>query len=149
MENNSDFTLLEILKMAKEIVINEHVDQRAEVHNQWLLDSDLLWKSRKLRLAYPTIPPYPTEIDIVVRAKVLMDFLNSKTVSDNRPTVSQETLLPTTAKVVDTEPQSIIEKDPVPMSGNLLSNVEHDNSTKLSMLQHFENMKNAWKNQAN
>jgi hypothetical protein len=79
MENNSDFTLLEILKMAKEIVINEHVDQRAEVHNQWLLDSDLLWKSRKLRLAYPTIPPYPTEIDIVVRAKVLMDFLNSGT----------------------------------------------------------------------
>ena len=147
MENNSDFTLLEILKMAKEIVINEHVDRRAEVHNQWLLDSDLLWKSRKLRLAYPTILPYPTEIDIVVRAKVLMDFLNSHTILDNKPPVSQETPLPVIAEVVDTKPQSIIEKDPVPVSGNLLSNVD-DNSTKLSMLQHFENMKNAWKNQA-
>jgi hypothetical protein len=149
MENNLDFTLLEILKMAKEIVINEHVDRRAEVHNQWLLDSDLLWKSRKLRLAYPPIPPYPTEIDIVVRAKTLMDFLDLQTVPGKNQPVAPEILLPETVEIVNTEPVSIIDKDPVAVSGNLFSNTNEDNSKKLSMLQHFENMKNAWKNQAN
>jgi hypothetical protein len=115
MENNSDFTLLEILKMAKEIVINEHVDQRAEVHNQWLLDSDLLWKSRKLRLAYPTIPPYPTEIDIVVRAKVLMDFLNSGT-------HTQQTIHNVDQKEIKEESiEMVASPDDLPKSGNLFN----------------------------
>lgn len=67
----------EILRIAKEIVINEYVDRRAHVHNQWLVESDFLWKSQRLRLAYPPIPPYPTEQEVVERAKTLLAFLNS------------------------------------------------------------------------
>lgn len=67
----------EILRIAKELVINEYVDRRAHVHNQWLVESDHLWKSQRLRLAYPPIPPYPTEKEVVERAKTLLAFLNS------------------------------------------------------------------------
>lgn len=67
---------LEILKMAKEIVINAYVDHRAQIHNDWLAQSDELWQKSKQRLRYPIIPPYPTEVEIVERAKVMYKFMN-------------------------------------------------------------------------
>jgi hypothetical protein len=72
----------EILKMARDLVINEYIDKRADMHNRWLVEADVLWKASKLALPYPSIPPYPTETDILGRARVLMDFVtvvNEKT----------------------------------------------------------------------
>ena len=66
---------LEVLKMAKDLVINDHMDRRAELHNRWLLESEQVWKSQKLRVAYPTIPPYPTDNDILEIAKRLLAFI--------------------------------------------------------------------------
>lgn len=73
--NNIDTTRLEILKMARELTINEYIDRRAQEHNEWLDKSSELWKTQRLTLAYPVIPPYPTEKEIITRAKALMDFL--------------------------------------------------------------------------
>lgn len=70
---------MEILKMARELVINEYTDMRAQLHNQWLVESDKMWKTRKVRLAYPRIPPYPTEQDILDRANKLLNFVNLST----------------------------------------------------------------------
>lgn len=78
MLQQSDLINLEILKIARELVINEHTDRRANLHNQWLVDSDRLWRTNRKRLAYPEIPPYPTEKEILERAKVLMGFLESQ-----------------------------------------------------------------------
>lgn len=75
--SHQDLINLEILKMARELVINEHTDRRANLHNQWLLESDKLWRTSRIRLSYPEIPPYPTESEILERAKSLMEFLNS------------------------------------------------------------------------
>lgn len=61
--------------MAKELVTNEYVDIRAQLHNQWLVDSSKLWVARRMRLPYPDIPPYPTETDIIERAHKLLDFV--------------------------------------------------------------------------
>lgn len=72
-----DVTRLEILKMARELTVNEYIDRRAQEHNEWLGKSAELWKTQRLTLAYPIIPPYPTEKEIIVRAKALMDFLLS------------------------------------------------------------------------
>jgi hypothetical protein len=66
---------LEILKMAKDIVINAYVDHRAQLHNDWLAKSDELWQKSKQRLRYPDIPPYPSETDIVERAKIISEFM--------------------------------------------------------------------------
>ena len=75
MKKSIDTTRLEILKMARELTINEYIDRRAQEHNEWLGKSSELWKTQRLALAYPVIPPYPTEKEIITRAKVLVDFL--------------------------------------------------------------------------
>lgn len=75
MKQSIDTTRLEILKMARELTINEYIDRRAQEHNEWLGKSSELWKTQRLALAYPVIPPYPTEKEIIARAKALVDFL--------------------------------------------------------------------------
>lgn len=74
---------LELLRMARDMVINEHIDRRAEMHNRWLAESDELWRTKRLRLPYPSIPPYPTDTDIVSRANTLLSFVEQ----DEGPTV--------------------------------------------------------------
>jgi hypothetical protein len=75
MVEKVDLTRLEILKMARELVINEYIDRRAQEHNEWLDKSTQMWKTNRVTLAYPTIPPYPTEKEIITRAKTLLQFL--------------------------------------------------------------------------
>jgi hypothetical protein len=76
MAKSHDPVALEILKIARELVINEYTDKRAQDHNKWLANSDVAWKSNRIRLPYPDIPPYPTEKEIVSRAQVLMNFIH-------------------------------------------------------------------------
>jgi hypothetical protein len=77
MKHSIDLNKLEILKMARELTINEYIDKRAQEHNEWLDKSTELWKTQRIALAYPVIPPYPTEKEIINRAKILMEFLFS------------------------------------------------------------------------
>lgn len=72
---NSPPTRYEILKMAREIVTGEYTDKRAQDHNKWLADSDVAWKTQRIKLPYPEFPPFPNENIIVERAKILVDFI--------------------------------------------------------------------------
>lgn len=89
MENSTEQMLLEILRMARELVINEYTDRRAQDHNEWLYESERLWATRRMKLKYPIIPPYPTEQDIIERAQILLKFL---VLGDNEP--AQPIILP-------------------------------------------------------
>jgi hypothetical protein len=112
MGRTYDPVALEILKMARELVINEYTDKRAQDHNKWLANSELLWKTNKVRLPYPDIPPYPTEIEIVKRAQVLMDFLNYNYIDE---TASQEETVdqpePKTVTVDEAAPVEMVIND--------------------------------------
>jgi hypothetical protein len=83
MNDQYDPIALEILKMARELVLNEYTDKRAQDHNKWLADFEVVWKNNRIRLPYPDIPPYPTEKEIVRRAQVLMDFLHTNKNNNN------------------------------------------------------------------
>lgn len=83
MKQGIDITRLEILKMARELTINEYIDRRAQEHNEWLSKSSELWKTQRLTLEYPVIPPYPTEKEIIIRARSLIDFLLVDTMEDD------------------------------------------------------------------
>lgn len=74
-----DSVNLEILRMARQLVLNDYTDRRAEMHNKWLVESEHLWRSQRLRLAYPTIPTPPTEKDILEIANNLMKFVSKET----------------------------------------------------------------------
>ncbi len=69
-------TRLELLRMARELVINEYIDKRAQDHNAWLAQSDVAWKTKGVKLPYPAFPPYPTEAYIIARANALEQYLN-------------------------------------------------------------------------
>lgn len=101
---------LEILRMAKEIVINEYTDRRAQEHNQWLKDSEELWRTKRVKLPYPDIPPYPTEVEIVKRAQTLFAFLK-----DNQAEVDDSLVNPPRPKVPEWEkpkPEPVPEPEP-------------------------------------
>lgn len=110
---------LELLRMAKELVINEYTDRRAEQHNQWLVESDYLWRNQRLRVAYPTIPPYPTEHEILERAKVLMDFVNVKSQPSELIVEMEQITEPVNEPVQSegpliTPPQELTQPEPAP-----------------------------------
>lgn len=77
MEKKEISNAFEALKMAKEIAHNEYVDIRAKIHNKWLAESDVEWRTKGLKLPYPSFPSYPSEQEILSRAKNILDFLNS------------------------------------------------------------------------
>lgn len=85
MSNEVNPVNLEILRIAKDLVINEYTDRRAQDHNKWLRESEEMWRNKQVKLPYPDIPPYPTEVDIVKRAQTLFAFL-----TENRPVEQPE-----------------------------------------------------------
>jgi hypothetical protein len=78
MSDKLTLTKLELLRMARELVINEYIDKRAQDHNAWLAQADVVWRNQGVRLAYPTFPQYPTEVDILTRARALNTFLSAE-----------------------------------------------------------------------
>lgn len=95
---------LEILKMARDIVHNEYIDTKAQLHNKWLVDADLLWRSTRTRLAYPTFPSFPTEDVVVARAKVLLEFLSKKDETPIEPLAAEPVLEPIVELIPVEEP---------------------------------------------
>lgn len=109
MTDKIDPVNLEILRMAKEIVINEYTDRRAQDHNTWLKNSEELWRTKKQKLPYPEIPPYPTEYDIVKRAQILFGFLKDNQIEVESPAPAEPIVEPVAEPIVeDTKP---IEKE--------------------------------------
>lgn len=99
---NYDPVYLEILRMAKDLVMQEYTDIRAQDHNKWLVESEHLWKTQRLRLAYPTIPVPPTERDIIARAQILLNFLAKEETKKN---IVDQTL--TTKEMIELEEQEL------------------------------------------
>lgn len=79
--------------MAREIVHNEYIDAKAQLHNKWLADADMLWRTSRARLVYPPFPPYPTEEVIVARAKVLLEFLSKQEQSEEPPVEKEQPMI--------------------------------------------------------
>ena len=117
---NVDPINVEVLRLARDLVINEYTDRRAELHNKWLAESDMLWRTKKVRLQYPSIPPYPTEAEIVTRAQTLMDFLHKKhspQAEEDPPPVVQDPVVETLPAVEEQPPaptiDAIVEQEPI------------------------------------
>ena len=69
---------LEILKMARELLNEEYINRRAEDHNKWLAECDVVWKTRGIKLPYPPFAPYPSESEILAKATSLYNFVEEK-----------------------------------------------------------------------
>jgi hypothetical protein len=71
-----------VLKIASDMLTNEYVDRKAENHNQWVAQNELMWKTQRVRLPYPSFPPYPTQEQVLQKAKSLWKcfFLDEKVI---------------------------------------------------------------------
>jgi hypothetical protein len=105
MEKKEIANAFEAFKMAKEIAHNEYVDVRAKIHNKWLTDSDIEWRSKGIKLPYPDFPTYPSEHEILKRAQNILDFFNS-----DQPIITitkEETNNVLPLRSLETEPQEM------------------------------------------
>ena len=62
---------IELIKKARQQLNQEYLDQRTKDYTNWEIACDLAWKTNGTKLAFPPIPAFPTEDDVVARALVL------------------------------------------------------------------------------
>lgn len=77
---------MEILRMARQMLNEQYINQRAEDHNRWLAEADVAWRTKGIKLPYPPFAPYPTEEQVLAKAQELLKF-----VVDPKETAAQET----------------------------------------------------------
>jgi hypothetical protein len=94
----------ELLKIAREMLNEEYLNKRAEDHNRWIAANDLAKLQNRLRVPYPPFVPFPTEADILYKARALYAFVYDET--------EEETVesIPTTDVVVEEYAEKIIAK---------------------------------------
>lgn len=95
-----------LLELAKELLIMEYNDRKAQDHNRWLLESEKAWRVSRTRLEHPPFPPFPTHDDIVQRAKSLQGFVQAhqeSTVTSDIPKQESICITETTATIVESE----------------------------------------------
>lgn len=74
---NTDINV-KLLEMAKELLMLEYHDKKAQDHNRWLIESERAWRVSRTKLEHPSFPPFPTEALILEKANSLMNFVNSQ-----------------------------------------------------------------------
>jgi hypothetical protein len=84
---------IELLNMAREQLVKEYLEKRVEDHSQWINDADDAWRSKGVWLAYPPMPAYPSQADILLKATELSKIIGADTIEE--PVI--ETLAPTTS----------------------------------------------------
>jgi len=70
---------LELLKIAKELVVDEYNIKRTALEQEWYAAMEVEKKhfnSSDSLTKYPTLPKYPSEKDIIKTAKQLNDFIS-------------------------------------------------------------------------
>ena len=77
LTNDANPTNLELLRIARDLAYNDYDNRRTDIHNKWVYESAQLWQTAKQRLAYPSMPSYPSEDEIIDRAIKLISFLDT------------------------------------------------------------------------
>lgn len=77
VEKKDNPSNVELLKIAKDLVYSEYATKKNDIHEKWVVESLYLWQTQQVRLAYPELPPYPTDLDIIARAKSLVEFIST------------------------------------------------------------------------
>jgi hypothetical protein len=81
MSNMTPFEIrLELLKMASGMLSDEYFGKREQISNQWAVDCETAKVKGEEPPKHPGFPPYPSESEIIAKAKTLNDFVSNITV---------------------------------------------------------------------
>ena len=77
MSNMSPFEIrLELLKMAKEILEQEHFGKREQISSDWTVKVENARHAGATPPDHPGFPAYPNETDIINKAQTLNSFVS-------------------------------------------------------------------------
>jgi hypothetical protein len=77
MSNLNPFELrLELLKMAKDMLVEEYYGKKEQVSNDWQVRVDSARHAGAVPPEHPVMPTYPTEADVVAKATQLNAFVS-------------------------------------------------------------------------
>ena len=77
MSNMTPFEIrLELLKMAKDMLEQEYHGKREKLANEWHVQVDVARHAGGSAPAYPELPAFPTEAEIIKKATELNGFVS-------------------------------------------------------------------------
>ena len=68
---------IELLKLARHMLNEQYLKDRADAYVQWSAQSDQVWKEQGVKLPFPPTPSMPSEADIVAKALELYNHINA------------------------------------------------------------------------
>lgn len=60
--------------LARQQILKEQLEKRVTDLDDWLAQCDIVWKEQRVLLPYPKYPNYPSDDEVIARAKLLYDF---------------------------------------------------------------------------
>ncbi len=80
MSNMTAFEIrLELLKMARDMLADDYFGKREQISNQWSTDCDTAKINGQEPPKHPGYPPFPSEQEVINKAKTLNDFVSNIT----------------------------------------------------------------------
>ena len=77
MSNMTPFEIrLELLKMAKDMLVEEYYGKKEQVQQDWQVKVDNARHNGSVPPEHPAMPTYPTEADVVAKATQLNGFVS-------------------------------------------------------------------------
>ena len=77
MSNMTPFEIrLELLKMAKDMLVEDYYGSREKISNEWALKADIAKVHGNPIPDHPGYPAYPTEAEIITKAQALNSFVS-------------------------------------------------------------------------
>jgi hypothetical protein len=77
MSNMTPFEIrLELLKMAKDMLVEDYYGSRERISNEWALKADIAKTHGNTIPDHPGYPAYPTEAEIIAKAQTLNSFVS-------------------------------------------------------------------------
>lgn len=67
---------LEVLKIARDMLMDEYVERVNQMEQRWSAESALNWRAYQRIIPYPTLPAPPTVEDILEKSQMLLEFFN-------------------------------------------------------------------------
>ena len=78
MSNLTPFEIrLELLKMAKELLMEDYYSAKERLSQEWQVQVDVAKLNAQAIPAHPAFPAYPSETDIIVKAQNLNGFVSN------------------------------------------------------------------------
>lgn len=104
---------LELLKLARHMLNEQYLKDRASAYVQWSAESDRAWKEQGVKLPFPPTPAMPSEADIVAKALDLYNHINAPKQEVPAPPVPEPAVEPTPVTETVTEPAPIPVVEPI------------------------------------